>query len=254
MATENKILNLSAEAGEDLTGDQYRFVVLYDDSGVTKVRRPNSATEVCHGILQNAPEAGDAAAVMVLGQSKLEVNAALGAGAFVMHEYVDADDAGKGAAADANLDRARALVIEPTDAEDDLASVLLIGPVPNLAGTVGDYTVTTEDMAGDVTYTMEEILGGLILRDPNGAGRADLFPTAAAIVAGLAGAAPGKGFEFTIRNTANAAETITMTTNTGLTLSGTMTIAQNNSKRFLAVVTDAETEAVTIYSLGTVVH
>jgi len=35
-----------------------------------------------------------------------------------------------------------------------------------------------------------------------------------------------------------------------------MTIAQNNSKRFLAVVTNAGsgTEAVTIYSLGTVVH
>ncbi len=32
-------------------------------------------------------------------------------------------------------------------------------------------------------------------------------------------------------------ETITLTTNTGITLSGTMTIAQNNSKRFLAVKT-----------------
>lgn len=113
-------------------------------------------------------------------------------------------------------------------------------------------TVTTEDTAGAVTFTAAEILGGLILRDPNGAGRADLLPTAASIITELDNPEVGTSFEFTIRNTANAAETITVTTNTGLTLSGTMTIAQNNSKRFLAVVTGATT--VTVYSLGTVVH
>ena len=58
-----------------------------------------------------------------------------------------------------------------------------------------------------------------------------------------------------IRNTANAAETITMTTNTGLTLSGTMTIAQNNAKSFQIVLTNVTSgaEAATVYSLGTVV-
>jgi hypothetical protein len=69
-------------------------------------------------------------------------------------------------------------------------------------------------------------------------------------------------FEFIIRNTADAAETITVTTNTGLTLSGTMTIAQNNSKRFLAVITAiggvngvaAGGDAITVYSQGTIVH
>src|SRR6185503_9093441 len=110
MSTENKILDLSFVAGEDLSADQFHFVVLYDDSGVLKVRRPDSATEVPIGILQNKPTSGLPAAVRVLGQSKLEANAALGAGAFVMHEYVAAADAGKGAAASSNLDRAMGIV------------------------------------------------------------------------------------------------------------------------------------------------
>lgn len=117
-------------------------------------------------------------------------------------------------------------------------------------------TVTTDATAAAVTFTAAQVLGGLILRDPAGAGRADLLPTAASLLAAINGPFVGLSFEFTIRNTADAAETITVTTNTGLTLSGTMTIAQNNSKRFLAVVTDIDSgeAAITVYSLGTVVH
>jgi hypothetical protein len=122
-------------------------------------------------------------------------------------------------------------------------------------------TVTTKADAAAVTLTAAEVLGGLVLRDPAGAGRADLLPTAAALIAAIPGAAAGASFEFTIRNTADAAETITVTTNTGLTLSGVMTIAQSNSKRFLAVVTEVQSDsvvgsadAVTVYSLGTSIH
>ena len=116
--------------------------------------------------------------------------------------------------------------------------------------TVNPQTVTT---AAAVTYTAAQLLAGLILRDPNGAGRSDVTPTAAAIVAALQGARVGLSFEFTIRNDADAAETITVTAGSGVTLSGTMTIAQNNIKRFLVNVTNATSgsEAVKIYSLGT---
>jgi len=127
-------------------------------------------------------------------------------------------------------------------------------------GLIGFSAPVTEATAGVVAFTAANILSGLILRDPNGAGRADTLPTASAILAALndqfrqTKAVVGTSFEFTIRNTADAAETITVSTATGLTLSGTMTIAQSNSKRFLAVVTGVSTPAVTVYSLGTVVH
>jgi hypothetical protein len=254
MTTENRILDLSFEAAEDLTNDQYRFVVL---TSAGKVRRPDSETEVALGILQNAPASGEAAVVRIAGVSKLQANDALGVGTFVMAEYVSATDAGKGKSSSGAPAYTRAVVIEASAAEDDLAGVLLTSPFPAINDAVQRVTtVTTINTAANVTYTAAQMVGGLILRDPNGSARSDVTDTAANIVAAIAGAVAGSSFEFTIRNTADASETITVTAGTGVTLSGTMTIAQNNSKRFLAVVTNVQsgTEAVTIYSLGTVVH
>jgi hypothetical protein len=254
MQGENPILCLSFPAGEDLSNDQYRFVVL---TSTGTVRRPDSATEVCVGILQNAPALGEAASVMVVGVSKLEINALLAKGSFVSAEYVSATDAGKGQDASGALAYSRAVVLEDSAAEDDLACVLLIGQVPALSTTgARTTTVTTDVTAGARTYTAAELLGGLVLRDCSGASRSDVTPSAAGIVAGITGAIVGSSFEFTLRNTSDAAETITLTAGSGVTLSGTMTIAQSNSKRFLAVCTNvgSGTEAVSIYSLGTVVH
>ena len=116
-------------------------------------------------------------------------------------------------------------------------------------------TVTTDSTAGVITYTAAQLLGGLILRDPQG-NRNDVSPTALLMVAAVEGAKVGDSFRFIIRNTAGGSETITMTAGTGFTLSGTMTIAQNNSKEFLVrldTVTSGS-EACTMYSLGTIVH
>ena len=126
----------------------------------------------------------------------------------------------------------------------------LSGPAIPLAAPV---TITT---AAAVTLTAAQLLSILILRDPNGAARTDVLPTAALLVEAVAGAIVGSSFEFTIRNTADAAETITVSAGTGGTVSGTATIAQNNSKRFLVVLTNVTlgSEAYTAYSLGTVVH
>jgi hypothetical protein len=111
-------------------------------------------------------------------------------------------------------------------------------------------TVTSEISTADaVTYTAAQVLGGYIIRDPAGGARSDVTPTAALLIAAIDGAAVGDSFEFIIENTADEAETITITAGVGVTLSGTMTIAQNYSKRFLAVVTAAD--AVTIYNVGT---
>lgn len=114
-------------------------------------------------------------------------------------------------------------------------------------------TLTT---AGAVTLTAAQLLAGLILRDPNGAGRSDLFPTAALLKAAIPGVQVGTSFRTILRNTADAAETITMLVGTGVTISGTATVAQNNTKEFLIVFTNITpgSEAYTVYSLGTYVH
>lgn len=115
------------------------------------------------------------------------------------------------------------------------------------------YTApVTKTTASAVTYTALEFTSGLILRDPNGSGRTDVTPTASQLYTELGDPEVGSTFELVIRNTADAAETITMSAGTGVTISGTATIAQNNTKRFLAVFTSKS--AVTLYSVGTFVH
>jgi len=190
---------------------------------------------------------------MVAGISKLVANAALAIGKLIKPEYVSATDCGKADDAGTWSEYARGIVVEAAGAEDDMCSVKLIGPFPKGAA-IGqrNITVSTITTAGAATYTAAQLLGGLILRDPAGGARSDVTPTAALIIAALKQAGIGNAFEFTIKNDADAAETITVTAGTDVTLTGTMTIAQNNTKRFLCLVTASTT--VTIYSLGTVVH
>ena len=190
---------------------------------------------------------------MTHGFTKVVAGEALAVGDFVKPEYIGAADAGKAIKAGTGWQYARGIVVEAAVAEDDLATIMLIGPfLPSLGTLIGQTVVTTDVTADNSTYTAAGLLGGLILRDPTGAARSDVTPTAALIIAAMRQAGVGNSFEFTIRNDADAAETITVTAGVGVTLSGTMTIAQNNSKRFLCRVTASTT--VTIYSLGTVVH
>ena len=118
---------------------------------------------------------------------------------------------------------------------------------------VGNTTVSTITTAAAVTYTPAQVLGGLIIRDTNGAARADLMPTAATLYAALENPVKivGLSFNFTIRNNSGAANSITLTTNTGATLNGTMTVAQSSQRDFTVVF--ASPTAYTVYSQGTVV-
>jgi len=126
MTTEDVRFKKSWKADEDLSADQYHIVVLDATSG--KVRRPNGATDIPLGILQNAPIADEAAVVALIGSggiSKVVTGAAaLGIGAIVGMEYIGATDAGKAIAAVATMYPV-GVVIEASLAEDDLASVLL---------------------------------------------------------------------------------------------------------------------------------
>jgi hypothetical protein len=250
MAHEIPLQIISLEAAEDLSSYQYHFVAR--DATTGKARLLDQEDEDAEGILQNDPESGQEAQIMIAGISKCVANAALAIGKLVKPEYVGAADCGKADDAGTWPEYARGVVVEAAGAENDLCSVKLIGPFPKGAAigqrNITASTITTADV---VTYTAAQLLGGLILRDPNGGARSDVTPTAALIIAAMKQAGVGNAFEFTIRNDADASETITVTGGTDVTLSGTMTIAQNNMKRFLCLVTASTT--VTIYSLGTIV-
>ena len=125
MATENKVLDVSFPADEDLSNDQYRIVVL--DATSEKVRRPNAVTDIPLGVLQNAPDAADKAAVVrpigCGGISKIQLGATLAIGVIVAMEYVSAADAGKAQAAVATQYPVGTLL--EGGVEDELGSCLL---------------------------------------------------------------------------------------------------------------------------------
>jgi len=122
MSTEQRILDVSYPAAEDLSADQFRFVVLA--SG--QVRRPDSGTERPLGVLQNNPAAGEAASVRIEGISKLRAGGAITEGALTKLEYISAADAGKGLATTSAGDYIRGLCVQAAGAEDVLASVRLV--------------------------------------------------------------------------------------------------------------------------------
>lgn len=115
--------------------------------------------------------------------------------------------------------------------------------------------VTPATVATATAYTLSpgEILGGLILQDPTGGAVTTTLPTAALMLAAVPGAMINQGFYFDIVNTADANETITTAAGTGGTGAGTLTIAQNNGKRFVLYFTNVlpGSEAYTYRSLGT---
>lgn len=246
------ILDVSVEAAEDLSSYQYQFVILDTDG---KAALMDSAIETPYGVLQNAPASGEGATVRILGVSKIVANGSLDEGVFVKPEYVSGTDCGKAQAAGSDLDLICGIVVDSASAEDDLVSVLLL-PYHGQAGPrVKETTVTTDATAGNLTLTAAQLLGGLILRDPAGGARTDQLPTGALMAAAIPNVKAGMSFEFTIRNEADAAETITIgDSGTGVTLDdgNTNTIAQNNSKIFKAVFTS--TTEYTVYSIGTLVH
>jgi hypothetical protein len=122
MAWEERGLDVSFKAAEDLSGHKYRFVHLKDDDEVDLL---DSGTEYPIGILQNAPASGEAAVVRVTGISKLVMNDAVAVGAKLKAEYVGATDNGKGDAADTDGDLCRAICVMAAGAEDDVGTVLL---------------------------------------------------------------------------------------------------------------------------------
>jgi len=93
-----------------------------------------------------------------------------------------------------------------------------------------------------VTLTAEQIITSGILTAVPTQARNQQLPTAANIIAALPVTITGTCFEFTLINTAAFDETLT--TNTNLTLTGSM-VVNNSSGTFIGLVTGAST--VTIF-------
>jgi hypothetical protein len=102
--------------------------------------------------------------------------------------------------------------------------------------------------AGAETYTARQILDGIILRDPNGAGRTDVLPTAALLIGAMSAPRIGDTVDCTIINTADAAETITISAGSGgafdtAQIAATRIIPQNTSRQLLIRVTGTGADA-----------
>lgn len=110
--------------------------------------------------------------------------------------------------------------------------------------------LTTDSTAGNITYTAAFLLTGLIVRDPNGAGRTDTTDTAANIIAGIPALnIDGAAWMVYLVNTADAAEAITLAGGTGVTISNVgQTVAQNESAILLFRRTSSS--AITLYIFG----
>lgn len=108
-------------------------------------------------------------------------------------------------------------------------------------------TLASITTAGAATYTVDQIVGGLIERDPVGSDRTDVTPTATQLCALLK--QEGDTLLCYLINTADAAEAITISGGTGVTISNAgQTIAQNESALLLFRRTGTST--VTCYLVG----
>jgi len=116
-------------------------------------------------------------------------------------------------------------------------------------------TLTSLTSAAAVTYTAAQVVGGLISDIITEANAATL-PAPADIVAAIPGCVVGSSFLCIIKNASAGAFAITVTASGLSTIVGTATIAQGNTKVFMAVVTNVTgaAEAVSFRSIGTLVH
>lgn len=80
MAANGEQLNITREAGQDLSAKQYHFVTIASDGQVD----PTGDGLIGHGVLQNDPSAaGQGANVCIAGQSKVVAGGACTAGGYI---------------------------------------------------------------------------------------------------------------------------------------------------------------------------
>lgn len=117
-------------------------------------------------------------------------------------------------------------------AEDtpELNGVTIRGVIRRNTGALTPANITT---AGAGTYTAANVATGVITRNTSGANRTDTTDTAANLITALGLTTNYAAFECLLVNTATAAETITLAGGTGVTLSGSITVGQNQVARLV---------------------
>ena len=130
--------------------------------------------------------------------------------------------------------------------------------LPSFIGAIqGDAlpAAASKNTAGGVTLAASEILGGVLVADPNGADRTYTLPTAALLVAAMPGVQVGDIVRCYIINGADAAESIILAAGTGGAFDANQTAAsrvipQNSSKLLHIRLTNvtASSEAYVAYA------
>lgn len=129
------------------------------------------------------------------------------------------------------------------------ATLTIVGEAMGMISSLPDAQYATAALQS-ATMTGVQVAGAkVVVFDNTGTTPGNLqMPTAAALVAALPNAQAGQSYVLKIRNSSGSANTATITTNTGITLTGTMTIAQNVIREF--IVTLNSLTAVTVQSVG----
>lgn len=115
-----------------------------------------------------------------------------------------------------------------------------------LAQKAYNYKSTTE---GAVTLSVAELVNGIYVQTGTPGAVAKTTPTGAAIVEAIPEAVVGTTFEFVLHNGGDGTLTFTAAAS-GVTLLGTATVAAGKNRRFMGVITNVDTPAVTIVCLA----
>lgn len=146
-----------------------------------------------------------------------------------------------------NLEQAGALV--PNGQIVGLAAALS----NNAAPAFGNYSGTIiPNTPAPATYLAQAMVGGYIMRFSPGAATTDSTDTGTNIVNAIPGAKVGQSFPLTVANLGSGA--VTLGSNTGVQLFGTMLIASATARLFLGQVTGSSTISLTnlfAWNLGT---
>lgn len=132
------------------------------------------------------------------------------------------------------------LVVKGTGAIVTTAPSLVAGNVPTLNNAAGQ------------TLTVAQVLNNVLVRQGAGAGVTDTTPTAAALVAAVAGCQANSGTWWIYRNSSANSITLAGGTNVTLAAGNTNTIATLTARQFFIQFTNCTggSEAVTMFSVG----